>query len=139
MSKETAEHWVVISALVVAAVYAYRRIVEPVSQGNVGNVIGLGNPVPLAQWATAWGFVYFLLAVVTEAAPGLGGSFAILIATGDVLANAPAILPDVTKQEQVGKLAGQAIGKGAGQAGSGPSRAGQGAASGISSVAGATH
>jgi hypothetical protein len=100
VDKSTAERWVVISALVVIAVYTYRRITEPAQPGGIANIVGLGTPVPLGQFATAWGFVYFMIALVTEAAPGLGGSFAILVATGDVLANAPAILPDITKQEQ---------------------------------------
>lgn len=99
MDSSTAERWVVVSALIVIAVYGYRRIVEPVQQGNLKNIIGIGNPVPLAQFMTAWGFTYFVLAVAANASPGLGGSMAILIATGDLLTNAPAILGDVTHQE----------------------------------------
>jgi len=100
VDKSTAERWVVISALVVIAVYGYRRITEASQQGGLSNIIGQGPPVPLAEFATAWGFVFFLIALVTEAAPGLGGSFAILVAAGDLLANTGSITADVTKQEQ---------------------------------------
>lgn len=100
MDKGTAEKWVVISALVVVAVYGYRRLVEPVEQGNLKNIVGIGNPVPLAQFVTAWGFVYFVLAIMAEASPGLGGSMAILIATGDLLTNTQGITADITKHEK---------------------------------------
>lgn len=102
MSRDGAQRAVTISALIVAAVYAYRRFTSsgttPVQKGSLKNVIGLGDPVPLAQWATAWGFTFLVIAVIAEADPSLGGSFAILVATGDVLANTPAITSAVNKQ-----------------------------------------
>lgn len=99
MDKGTAERWVTISAMLVIGIYGYRRITETAESGSLKNIIGLGNPVPFSQFITAWGFVYFMLALATEAAPGLGGGMAILIAVSDFLTNAPAFLGDVTKQE----------------------------------------
>jgi hypothetical protein len=99
MSQGTAERWVVISALVVAGVYAYRRIVEPVQTGNLKNIIGIGNPVPLGQFATAWGTMYLVIAIMASAAPGLGGGFAILVMTGDLLTNTANLTADLNKQQ----------------------------------------
>lgn len=97
MDSSTAERWVVISALVVAGVYGYRRLVEPVESGNIKNIVGIGNPVPLGQFATAWGFAYLVIAIMASANPGLGGSFAILVMAGDLLTNTPSITKDVAK------------------------------------------
>lgn len=95
MDRDTAERWVIISALTVAAVYAYRRLVEPASSGSIKNVAGAGNPVPLGQFATAWGVTFFIISLVATASPPLGGSFAILVMTGDLLANTGAVTKDI--------------------------------------------
>jgi hypothetical protein len=100
MSKDTAQRWVVISALIVAGIYAYRRLTEATSSPvTLKKLVGIGNPVPLGAFATAWGFTYLVVAIMAEASPGLGGSFAILIATTDILTNASEVLADITKQE----------------------------------------
>lgn len=98
MSKQGAERAVVISALVVFGIYFYRHLTEGTdtsSSGGVGQLIGLGTPASIGKFITAWGFVFFVLSIVTEAAPGLGGAFAILAATGDALANTTQIAKDV--------------------------------------------
>lgn len=98
MDKGTAERWVTISALVVIGMYAYRRLVEPAQTGKLKNVIGVGTPVPLGQFATAWGFTFLVVSIMAEAAPGFGGAFAILIATSDFLTNSSSLFADVTQQ-----------------------------------------
>lgn len=104
MDQATAERWVVISAALVAGIYGYRRITEPVAAptagGKVKAAIGLGNPLPLGAFVTAWGFTYLVVSILASANPGLGGSFAMLIATGDFLTNATSVLGDVAKQER---------------------------------------
>lgn len=100
MDKATAERWVTISALVVLLIYGYRRLTEATSTPvTAKKLIGLGNPAPLGSFATAWGFTYLLVAIMAEASPGLGGGFAILIATGDFLTNSSTVFADVTKLE----------------------------------------
>ena len=73
----SARKWVVISALVVAGIWGYRRFRE-------GPLAVLQFP----EFITAWGAVYFTLAMITEAAPRFGGSFSILIMFADILQNA---------------------------------------------------
>lgn len=103
MDKSTAERWVTISAAVVAGMYAYRRLTEATSTPvTVKKLVGIGNPVPLGAFATAWGFTFLVIAIMAEAAPGLGGAFAILIATGDFLTNSSSVFADVTKLEKPG-------------------------------------
>jgi hypothetical protein len=87
MDQATAERWVTISALVVLGVYAYRRVRQPAQPGSLKNVFGAGAPVPLGQFVTAWGVTYLVIAIMASASPGLGGSFAVLVMTADLLNN----------------------------------------------------
>jgi hypothetical protein len=99
MSRDTAERAVTISAFVVAAVYAYRSFTEPSAPPpTVKKLAGVGELPPLGSWATAWGFMFLVIAIVTEAAPGLGAAFAILVATGDLLTNTSNLVKDVGQQ-----------------------------------------
>lgn len=107
MTSQSAERWVTTSALVVAGVYAYRRMIEPAQPGTLSNVAGVGNPVPLGQFATAWGFTFLIVAVMTQASPELGGGFAILIATADLLTNSASLFGDVGKQTGQKQTAGK--------------------------------
>jgi hypothetical protein len=102
----------VISAVITLGIYAYRRLAgDGAAPGKLTNVVSQKPPVPLGQFATAWGFTYLIVSVMAEAAPGLGGGFAILIMTADLLANAGQLLSTVAKQEAsptIAKAAAQA-------------------------------
>lgn len=148
MDKASAEQWVTASAVIVLGIYGYRRLTEATaSPVTVKNIVGLANPAPLGAFATAWGFTYLVIAIMAQAAPGLGGGFAILIATSDFLTNGPALFGDVSTQEGSGlKTAGAAAKSGTTTAGSaasgtastgvgGVTGAGQGAATGIAKAA----
>ena len=102
MNDAAAEQWVTVSALTVAGVYAYRRLTEGAGQppATAKKLVGVGELPPLGAWATAWGFTFLVVAVMATAAPELGAAFAILIATGDLLANASSIFGDVGAQEK---------------------------------------
>lgn len=132
MDQGTAEKWVTISALVVAVVYAYRRLTEATSTPiTLQKLVGIGNPVPLGSFATAWGFTFLTVAIIAEAAPGLGGALAILIATGDLLTNSSNVLSDVTSLEaKTTKAAATGVAQGAAQAATSPAQAGQSIAKG---------
>jgi hypothetical protein len=74
VSKRGSEQAIVTSAVVVAGVYAYMRF-----SGK--------TTTSFASFGTAWGVVFFILALGSQAAPGAAGAFAILVATADLLAN----------------------------------------------------
>ena len=133
MSRDSAQRWVVISALLVAGVYGYRRITEPVQPGKLSNILGIGELVPLGQFATAWGFTYLVVAIMAEAAPGLGGAFAILIAAADFLANTGSAVADIGKAES-GKLKATTLNFGATALSSAAPAAQQAAAGGATNV-----
>lgn len=78
MTQETGQRWLITSAFVVGGVYAYMKWRDR-------------TQTPVSEFATAWGAVFFILALVTEAAPGFGGAFSILVMTSDLLANAPTL------------------------------------------------
>jgi hypothetical protein len=97
VTDETAERWIVASAMVVAGVWGYRRLREgTASPSSLKNVVGVGAPAPLGQFAVAWGTVYLTLAVVALGAPELAGAFAILIMAGDLLTNSKGISDAIT-------------------------------------------
>jgi hypothetical protein len=101
MSQATAERWVTISAVTVAGIYTYRRLVEPSTPpATVKKLMGVGELPPLGSWATAWGFTFLVVSVMAEASPGLGGGFAILIMTADILTNSASLFADVGKQQK---------------------------------------
>ena len=100
MDQATAERWVTISAFTVAGVYGYRKLIEPSAPpATVKKLMGVGELPPVGSFVTAWGFTFLIIAIMTEASPGFGASFAILVATADLLTNSASIFSDVGKQE----------------------------------------
>jgi hypothetical protein len=99
MTRAGAERAVIVSSLVVIATYSYRLLTEGHSSrpapSPIKQLIGVGAPPNLGQFITGWGFSFFVLAVISEAAPQLGGALAILVATSDVLANFGQVATDV--------------------------------------------
>jgi hypothetical protein len=108
MTERSAERAITVSALAVAGIYAYRRATEtpgPVG-GSLGRALfsdfGHSAPAPVASFITAWGFTFLALSVVASVSPGLGGSFAILVAVADALGNASQLSADVNKKVSAG-------------------------------------
>jgi hypothetical protein len=104
-SRKNAEGTVLVASLVVAAVWAYRKLIEGSSVASKTNepalrkVIGLeAKPANTAQFAVAFGFTFFTLSIGAMAAPELASAMAILIATGDVLANGASVFTDISAQ-----------------------------------------
>lgn len=109
MNQQTAERWVTISAALVLGMYAYRRLTEsPSDTATIKNVFGIGAPAPLGKFITAWGVVFLGISIMATAAPGLGGSFAILVAAADFLTNSQAVFTDVGVQQTKGLSASAA-------------------------------
>lgn len=99
MNSADSDRWVVIAALVVVGIYAYRRLTETVStQGiSVKGALGLANPLPVSAFVTAWGFTFFVIALMAAFNPALGGAFALLVMTTDLLTNAPALFSKTSR------------------------------------------
>lgn len=102
MTREQAETAVAGSALIVAGIYAYRKLVEPsvtptnkTKGGRVAQALGYGPPPPIGRFITGWGFTFLIVALMAQASPNFGGSFAILVAVGDVIGNGVALADDV--------------------------------------------
>lgn len=97
MTRQGAERAVVVSALVVIGTYSYRLLTEGHSSsgGGLPQLVGIGAPPNIGRFITGWGFAFFVIALIAEAAPSLGGSLAILVATSDVLGNAGQVATDV--------------------------------------------
>ena len=113
MDSDGAEKAIVTSSLIVIAIYAYRRFTEQTTapKASVKSVAGIGELPALGTFATAWTFTFFVCSIMAEVDPGLGGAFAILIATADFLTNGQSVLNDViTKTDPTTATAGKTTG-----------------------------
>lgn len=90
MNRLEAQTAVTLSAFWVAAIFAYRKLSEPVTAATPA-------PSSTAHFVIGFGFTYVLLSIVAQVAPPLGGMFAVLVATGDTLANGKPLFADVQK------------------------------------------
>lgn len=88
MNTNQAQSAVTLSAFVVGGVYLYRKMTETSS--------GKGTVPPVAHFVIGFGFVFIALSLVAQGAPELGGMFAVLVATGDLLANGTSLVDDLT-------------------------------------------
>lgn len=109
MTKTQSNEAIIISALVVAGIYGYRRATEgikgktqtPKPKTKGASARQLAQPftgeeiAPLGRFITGWGFAYLVISIMGAASPGLGGWFAILTGTGSVLGNGLAVSRDL--------------------------------------------
>ena len=104
MDRAGAERAVTISALIVVGVYGYERlkIGETSSGGGLKQLLGAEPPPKAGKFIPAWAATFLIVALMAEINPGLGGGFAILIATADLLNNIPAITTKFKAQETGG-------------------------------------
>lgn len=91
MSRSSAQTAVVIAMFWVAVVYGYRKLTEPITAGNAVKAVP-----QTAHFIIGWLFLAVVLSVMAQAAPALGGSFAILVGVGDTMVNGKQIFSDVT-------------------------------------------
>lgn len=101
MDSASARKWVVISALVVAGVWGYRHVRQSASDPAEAGKTMLAFP----EFITAWGAVYFTLAMIAEATPRFAGAMAILIMTADGLTQGKQVIADVTSEQKGSKPA----------------------------------
>lgn len=108
MTSDGAQGAVVTSAVVVAGVWGYRKLVEPATAASsrasqpsqaLLKIIGAEpRPASTAEFAVAFGFVYLVLSLTATFAPTLAGSIAILVAVGELLTNGASVATDVMDQ-----------------------------------------
>lgn len=96
MNSEQAENAVIVSSLIVAGIYMFRKLTEPAipptSKHSAATLPSVG------RFVTGWGFAFLVISAIAEASPGLGGAFAILAATGDILVNGAALTTDINSK-----------------------------------------
>jgi hypothetical protein len=95
MTNEQAQSAIVTSAVLVGAIYMYRRMVEPDQAQDapkdprraIRQLAGIGPTAPLGRFITGWGFTYLVLAAIEGPAPDIAGMLAWLILLGCLLGN----------------------------------------------------
>lgn len=92
-STEQANSAIKVAALVVAAVYLYRRFTE----GTAEELKASQKLTPLGRWVIGWGVVFFGLSIAAGPFPGAAGDMAILLALGSLLSNGVEISKDLNK------------------------------------------
>ena len=89
MTRGSAEQTLVVSAAIVAGLWAYEQWEAPNGLGGADYV----------KFATAWGAIFLLLALLAMASPDLAAALAILIVAGDLLTNGQKLIGAVTANE----------------------------------------
>jgi hypothetical protein len=110
---------IITSAVFVGAVWSLRKVMEngklagevskspTVSEGELRTLVGLAKQAPSAeQFLVGYGFVFFTLAIVAQAAPDPAKWFAALVAVGTGFANAGPVLAFVGSKTAPAKSAG---------------------------------
>lgn len=107
MTRAGASGAVVSSAIVVAGMYAYRKLAEPAISAGVAlgqrrpasainDVLGAGAPpVAVAKFAVGFSFAYMTLALLVLVTPNLAGAMAILLMLAATLAQGQAVFTDL--------------------------------------------
>lgn len=107
MDQSKAESAIITSAVVVAGMYAYRKLTEPAVEkksmsgprtvkGIATGVIGTGELLPVGPWVTGFGASFIVFSILASISPNIGGYSAILMATGSFLGNAQAVHSDLS-------------------------------------------
>jgi hypothetical protein len=87
MTRGTSEQTIVVSAMIVGGIWAYQQY----QQG--------GQDIDFTKFATAWGAIFLLLALIAMASPELASALAILIVAGDLLNQGSGLLTSITSAE----------------------------------------
>lgn len=126
MTESRAQDLVNSAALVVAAVYFYRKLIEPATgenaaassagtgatpaagfisfdqpttlPGAAAQLLGKGKPASTERFVVGWGFVFLTLSLAVPVAPEFAGAFASLAALGSILGNGTQVAKDLETQ-----------------------------------------
>ena len=107
MTEAQAHTTITTSAVIVAATYAYRRLIEKggVSQPStvtghsstsVKQLAGAGAAPPLAHFVVGYGFAFVVISALAQADPDTGAAFAIMLMAGTLLLNGIQIFTDIS-------------------------------------------
>jgi hypothetical protein len=91
---------IVISAVMVAAIYAWRWFTggeTPQAPATPGSVVGVGPLVSPEGFLVAWGTVYLVISLLAAFSEPLASSLAISVLVGDILANGIAVSKGTTE------------------------------------------
>lgn len=99
-STHRANEWIIVTAIVTALAYTFRRLVSPTQAATGGGhtaarLVGAGPPPPLEQWAVAYTGAFFGLALLAVAAPEVAATLALMMAVGELIANGTAIASEL--------------------------------------------
>jgi hypothetical protein len=83
MSKAGGRTALITSAMLVAGIRLWLQI-----RGK--------TTTPFSQWAIGWGATFFILSLLSEAAPSAAGSLSLVIATSDFLKNGVGLTTDIS-------------------------------------------
>jgi hypothetical protein len=91
---------IVVSAVMVAAIYAWRWFTggeTPSAGANPQSIVGIGPLVSPEGFLVAWGVVYLIISLIAGFSEPLASSLAISVLVGDILANGVAVAQGTTK------------------------------------------
>lgn len=98
-----AQRWIIVTAVLTAVIYTFRRLVEPTTPSSTGStrpslarLAGSGPPAPLEQWAVSYTVAFLGLAILALGAPELAASLALMMLAGNLLTNGVTITADIT-------------------------------------------
>lgn len=128
MTEGRAQDLVNGSALVVSAIYFYRKLIEPAVGGSAGasagskttppaagnvqvslrepetvagaaaQLMGQGQVASTGRFVVGWGVTFLVLSLLAPLSPKLAGSFAGLVALGSILGNGTQVSNDIVTQ-----------------------------------------
>lgn len=100
-STERAQKWVLVSALLTAVIYGFRRTIEPAqtsstpAKNKLAALAGSGSPPALGQWLVSYAVAFGFLAVIALGAPEFAASLAGVVVLGNLLNNGTTIVADL--------------------------------------------
>lgn len=121
MTEGKAQDLVNGAALIVSAIYFYRKLIEPAVgaagssagpdatekptagephtvAGAAAQLLGQGEVASTGRFVVGWGFTFLTLSLMAPAAPELAGAFAALVALGSILGNGTQLASDLEVQ-----------------------------------------
>lgn len=99
-----AQSWVLVSAVLTAVIYAFRKMVEPSTPpskktGKLASLVGAGQTPTTENWVISYGAAFMILSIVALGAPELAASLAIMALAGNLLTNGITLASDLTNLE----------------------------------------
>lgn len=99
------------AAIVIAAIYFYRKLLEPTTPtvasrqkqpttipAAAAQIVGVGPLASTGRFFVGFGFTFLSLSLLEGASPTLAGNFALLIALGSILGNGIQVTEDISTQ-----------------------------------------